>query len=295
VKALVAGAAGQVGRELQLTSPRELEVTALGRDELDITNAESVEVVIRNAAPDIVINAAAYTAVDRAESEEDLAFAVNATGASHLAATTRSLGARLVHLSTDYVFDGCRPRPWQPDDEPRPLSAYGRTKLAGEKAVLSIAGDRALIVRTSWIYSRYGSNFVKTMLDLLAARSELEVVCDQIGSPTWGRPLGRAIWDLALRPQARGILHWSDAGVASWYDFAVAIQETGIGLGLLDREIPISPISASEHPTAARRPAFSVLDTTATRELLGYHPLHWRRALRDMLTGAGNGARGIGA
>lgn len=283
MKALVAGAAGQVGRELQLTCPRELEITALGRNELDITNAASVEAVIRDAAPDIVINAAAYTAVDRAESEEDLAFAVNATGASHLAATTRSVGARLVHLSTDYVFDGDRPRPWRPDDEPRPLSAYGRTKLAGEKAVVSLAGDRALIVRTSWVYSRHRRNFVKTMLDLLATRPRLEVVADQIGSPTWARHLARTVWDLALRPEAHGILHWSDAGVASWYDFAVAIQRAGIALGLLDNEIPIVPISTAERSSAARRPVFSVLDTAATRDLLGRDPSHWSSSLREML------------
>jgi dTDP-4-dehydrorhamnose reductase len=239
-----------------------------------------VALAITDVRPDVIFNAAAYTATDHAENDEPRAYAVNKTGVGILARNAAKAGARLVHVSTDFVFDGERGRPYRPDDETAPLSAYGRTKLAGEYE--AIVSANALIVRSSWVYAARGSNFVRTMLRLMSERERLGVVADQIGSPTEAGSLADALWQLAAK-RATGIHHYSDSGVASWYDFAVAIQEEAIKTGLLDRVIPIDPISAADYPTAAARPSYSVLDTRSTIALLGKAPLHWRVNLRRML------------
>jgi len=283
VRALVVGAAGQVGRELQHTCPAGVDLLALDLPDIDICDGESIGRVIKEFGPTVVFNAAAYTQVDKAESESDLAFKVNAAGAGTLAKATRAAGIRLVHISTDFVFDGSRPLPWQPGDLAEPLNAYGRSKLAGEVAVAAEAGDMAVTVRTAWVYSSSGSNFVKTMLRLMATRDEIGVVTDQVGSPTWARGLAEALWGFAQRPEVSGLFHWTDAGVASWYDFAVAIQEEGLARGLLDREIPIRAIMSAEYPTAAQRPAYSVLDLRSSIAALDRRPQHWRKSLRMML------------
>jgi dTDP-4-dehydrorhamnose reductase len=232
----------------------------------------------------VVINAAAYTGVDAAEREADRALAVNADGAANVARASTRVGARMIHLSTDFVFDGAQGRPYLPDDRPNPLGVYGRTKLAGEQAVQRWSAT-ALILRTAWVYSNHGHNFVRRMLGLMEERDELSVVSDQIGAPTWSRSLAAALWAAAARPELRGIQHWTDAGVASRYDFAVAIQEEALALGLLSRAVPIHPVHSEEYPTPARRPAFSVLDTSTARAALGLAPPHWRVNLRRMLQG----------
>ncbi len=280
--ALIIGAQGQLGQELQATAPVGLCVYALGRAELDITDPAAVRRVFSELHPDVVLNAAAYTAVDRAEGEEHLAFAINAEGPGHLAAACASAGSRLIHVSTDFVFDGESGHPYLPAAEPNPLGAYGRSKLAGERVVHG-ACPAAVVVRTGWVYSRFGSNFVKTMLRLMGERERLSVVCDQVGTPTWARGLALALWGAVDRPLLQGIYHWSDAGVCSWYDFAVAIAEEALALGLLQQAPIIEPIPGTAYPTPAKRPACSVLDKHASWAALERVPPHWREQLRVML------------
>jgi dTDP-4-dehydrorhamnose reductase len=282
VKVLITGAGGQAGRELCRTAPAQVELLGLDRKRLDIGDGAAVERMIRAERPGLIINAAAYTAVDQAESEREQAFAINATGAANLAAAATANKTRLLHISTDFVFDGAQSSPYRPADQTKPLSVYGASKRAGELAVLENCPG-ALIVRTGWLYSAHGHNFVKTMLRLLGEREQLTVIADQVGTPTWTGSLAAAIWAAAARPELHGIYHWSDAGVASWYDFAQAIQEEGLHLGLLTRAIPITPITTADYPTPARRPAYSVLDKTTAWRDFAITSQHWRVALRKML------------
>lgn len=278
MKVLVTGANGQVGRALQATAPAGAELHPTDLPEFDICDAAAVDAFVAALAPALIVNAAAYTAVDKAESEEALALRINADAVANLAAAARANGARLVHISTDFVFDGSSGSPYRPDSQPAPLSVYGRTKLAGEHA----AGDDALILRTSWVYAAEGGNFVRTMLRLMAERDEVRVVADQVGTPTFATGIAEAIWALAAQG-ARGIYHFTDSGAASWYDFAVAIQEEALAIGLLEREARIVPIATSDYPTPARRPLYSMLDKSATIAALGGPPPHWRANLRRML------------
>lgn len=281
--ALVTGASGQVGRALRAAAPGGWRVVGCDRAALDITHPESVSAALGRERPALVINAAAYTAVDAAEREAERAEAVNSLGAAHLAEEARRVGARLIHLSTDFVFDGAQGRPYEPGDRTGPLCVYGRTKLAGEREVARISAGEALVLRTAWVYAAEGRNFVLTMLRLMRERPSLGVVSDQIGTPTWARSVAEAVWAAAARPELRGVLHWTDAGVASWYDFAVAIQEEALAAGLLLRPVPIRPLRTEEYPAPARRPPFSVLDKSASYRLLGLAPIHWRENLRAML------------
>jgi len=278
MKALVTGAGGQLGRALLANAPADWDCVGLTRGEFDLTDAGAIHDMIAAHAPDVVLNAAAYTAVDRAESEEPLAFAVNAQAVEAMADAARGFGAHLVHVSTDFVFDGTAARAYRPGDPRAPLSVYGRSKAAGEDA----AGSDAAIVRTAWVYGTGGANFVITMLRLMRTRDEVQVVADQIGAPTWTTGLAAVVWGLAAR-RLSGTFHHSDAGVASWYDFAVAIQEEALALGLLTRAVPVVPIGTADYPTPAARPAFSLLDSTATHAALDLAPVHWRVNLRRML------------
>lgn len=278
MKALIVGGNGQLGKGLSHTAPAEASVVSYDIDTLDITDATAVEAAVAEIRPEIVFNAAAYTAVDKAESDEATALAVNATAVGLLAKAAQEVGARFVHVSTDFVFDGRSGIPYAPDAPTAPLGAYGRTKLAGERA----AGDGALIVRTAWVYAPNGGNFVRTMLRLMAERPEVRVVADQIGTPTYAPGLASALWTMAAKGTT-GIHHYTDAGACSWYDFAVAIQEEGLAAGLLDKAVPVIPINATEYPTPARRPHYSVLDKTSTFAALGGPTPHWRENLRKMM------------
>ncbi|MGC8853742.1 MAG: dTDP-4-dehydrorhamnose reductase [Halothiobacillaceae bacterium] len=290
---LLVGAQGQVGWELQRSGPEHVTLTALDRNALDITQPRDVLRTVQDIQPHWIINAAAYTAVDQAEREPERAFAVNGDGARHLAEAARTVKARMIQISTDFVFDGQQSHPYLPSplegegtgergNSPL-LCTYGASKRAGEMAVLKTLGDDALIIRTAWVYSSHGHNFVKTMLRLMRERDSLGIVADQIGSPTWARGLAHAIWQ-AIGKDITGIHHWTDAGVASWYDFACAIQDEALNLGLLEQSIPIRPIRTQDYPTPAKRPAYSVLDKTATWQALGIDtPTHWRIPLRAML------------
>ncbi|NWK94273.1 dTDP-4-dehydrorhamnose reductase [Sphingobium lactosutens] len=278
MKALIVGAKGQLGRGLQATAPADAMLTCVDVDELDITQPEAVQAFVARERPDLLFNAAAYTAVDKAEQEEELALAINGTAVGTLADAARAVGARFVHVSTDFVFDGLAGVPYRPDAPTAPLSAYGRTKLVGEE----LAGPNALIVRTAWVYAPTGGNFVRTMLRLMGERPEVRVVADQIGTPTYAPGLASALWTMA-RAGITGLHHYTDSGAASWYDFAVAIQEEALAAGLLGQEARIVPIPSSDYPTPATRPHYSVLDKASTFAALGGPTPHWRANLRVMI------------
>jgi dTDP-4-dehydrorhamnose reductase len=282
MKVLLTGAGGQAGRAFGALCAQADALVALSHAQLDITDPAQVRRAVQAHAPQWIVNAAAFTAVDAAESARAPAHDLNATAVGHLAAAARDAGARLLHISTDFVFDGEASRPYRPDAATAPLGVYGATKLAGEHAARAAAAT-SIIVRTSWVYAAYGQNFVRTMLRLMASKPEIRVVCDQIGSPTWATSLARVLWRMIEIDAPTGIYHWSDAGVASWYDFAVAIQEEALQRGLLARAIPVLPIPAAEYPTPTRRPHYSVLDTARTHTLTGMPAVHWRTQLRSML------------
>jgi dTDP-4-dehydrorhamnose reductase len=278
MKVLITGANGQLGRALQATAPLGVSIIAAGSAELDIGDAAAVDALLLAERPDAIFNAAAYTAVDKAESEEAQATRTNSEGVANLARGAAAIGARLVHVSTDFVFNGLSGVPYLPDAPTAPLGVYGRTKRQGELA----AGPDALVVRTAWVYGSRGGNFVRTMLRLMAERDEVRVVADQIGTPTFAASLADALWRLHAAG-AKGLFHYTDNGAASWYDFAVAIQEEALAIGLLTRAVPVIPIATSDYPTPAARPHYSVLDKSATFALLGGAAPHWRVNLRKML------------
>lgn len=288
MRLLVTGGGGQLAQALAALAGSGTTVIAPPRAAFDIAAPEAAERWLAETRPDALVNAAAYTAVDRAESEPERAMEVNGEAPGRLAEAARRHGVRFVHVSTDFVFDGCQSRPYPPEAETAPLGAYGRSKRAGEVAVLA-ADPHALILRTAWVYAAEGRNFLRTMLRLMAERDEVRVVSDQVGTPTHAASLARAILALLATP-ARGILHWTDAGVASWYDFAVAISEEAASRGLLPGATPVIPIRTADYPTPARRPGWSVLDCTATHALVGL-PRHWRAELRDALDSIAAGSR----
>ena len=282
-RVILTGAGGQLGWELQQCQPEQVEIFAFTSQQLDIRDKAAVLAAVEEIAPTHIINAAAYTAVDKAESEPELAFAVNADGAVHLAQAAKAVKARMIQVSTDYVFDGSHSSPYLPEAATSPLGVYGESKFQGEQRVWEILPQQSVILRTSWVYSSHGNNFVKSMLRLMSDREELGVVADQVGTPTYARTLARAVWEFCEQPQLHGIYHWTDAGVASWYDFALAIMEEAVTQGLLAAPITVKPIRTSDYPTAAKRPAYSVLDKTSSWEQLSAVPLHWREGLREML------------
>jgi len=281
MRALILGAGGQVGRALLAAAPEGTEAVPLSRADCDVGDEAAVRTAVRAVRPDLVFNAAAFTAVDKAESEPDAARRLNAEAPGVIAAAARESGARTVHVSTDFVFGGPGERQRRPEDPTRPEGVYAQTKLDGEAAV-RIADPAALVVRTAWVYAPTGTNFVNTMLRLMAERDEVRVVADQIGTPTWAPSLAAALWRLA-ELRASGIHHFTDAGIASWYDFAVAIAEEARAMGLVEAPARIVPIATADYPTPARRPAFSVLDKSATWALLGRPAPHWRVNLRANL------------
>lgn len=283
MKVLITGAGGQVAAALMRSKPAGVTASALSHAELDIGDGKAVRRVVTEAGPQVIINAAAYTAVDKAESERDLARRVNGEAPGHLAEAAKACGARLIHLSTDFVFDGSQSRPYAPDAAVSPLGAYGETKLEGERRVQQTLGSEALILRTAWVYAANGHNFVRTMLRLMAERGRVRVVADQVGSPTWASSVAQALWAAVRSPAFAGVHHWTDAGVASWYDFAVAIAEEGHAAGLLKQPAEVEPITTAEYPTPARRPAYSVLDRASSERDLNLKPAHWRVNLRNML------------
>jgi dTDP-4-dehydrorhamnose reductase len=283
VKVLVTGAGGQVATALAKLRPASAELVLLSQTELDITDRDTVRRRMAILDPDVIINAAAYTAVDKAESETKVAEQVNGDAPGYLAEAARANGARFLHISTDFVFDGEASAPYKPDAPTAPLGAYGLSKLHGEQRALEASRGEALVLRTAWVYAANGHNFVRTMLRLMGERGSVRVVQDQRGSPTWADSVARVLWAAAAKPQFRGIHHWTDAGEASWYDFALAIAAEAREAGLLRTPVEVLPIFTREYPTAARRPAYSVLDRSSTETGLGLSATPWRDNLKKML------------
>lgn len=297
---LLTGCTGQLGQELQRTLAPLGEVIGVGRKTMDLTLDTSIRQVIVEVKPDLIVNAAAYTAVDKAETETEQARLINATAPKCMAEEAQRLGATLIHISTDYVFDGRKNTPYTEEDTPNPLGVYGQTKLEGEEGIRQTC-ESHLIFRTAWVYGTYGKvNFVKTMLRLFAEREEVRVVADQVGAPTWAADLAEAIQAFASRfPNAKlptqeslepeppfiptGTYHYTNSGVTSWYDFAQAIFEEAKPLGFPLKVQRIVPITTEEYPTPAIRPAYSVLSGKKISAVLGSHPPYWRQGLKKML------------
>lgn len=281
MKIVVIGNAGQLSYELVRILGQD--TVCLGPEDTDITDEAILSATLSSLSPDVVINAAAYTAVDKAEEDQALCHAINATAVKNLATYCKAAGAFFVHVSTDYVFNGHKGSPYLPNDPIEPQGVYGRTKADGEKALLDILPEASCLIRTAWVYSAHGNNFVKTMLRLMADKPQLTVIDDQIGTPTWAKGLAEACVSAAQQRTA-GVYHWTDEGVASWYDFALAIQELGIEKGLLNQAIPVLPIPSSQYPTPAKRPHYSVLDKISARKAFAsLNPTHWRKQLSFML------------
>lgn len=285
---LITGANGQLGRTIQtdwLESPlsERYELHSANREQLDISEPNAVSNVIAELKPDIIINASAYTGVDGAESDQDNAYLVNKTAVENLAQHCKRNTIRLIHISTDFVFSGDHTSPINPHAEANPAGVYGASKLAGEQGIMAINPDNSVIIRTSWLYSEFNNNFVKTMLRLMGEKDSLGVVNDQIGSPTSTHSLVRYIFSAVENTGLNGIYHWSDLGEISWYDFAIAIQEEGLKAGLLKSAIPLRPIATSEYPTPAQRPAYSVLDCSASITDVGVPQADWREELNRVI------------
>ncbi len=274
-KIVVSGANGQLGMEFRELAPSFpfLEFIFLTREELPVQDEQVVRRLFQQLQPSYFINCAAYTAVDKAESEEQLAFEVNAKATGVLATAAAEFFTRFIHISTDYVFDGTAQRPYKEDDPTNPQSVYGFSKLEGERMALQANPD-ALIIRTAWVYSEFGKNFVKTMLRLMKEKESINVVNDQVGSPTYAADLATAILQIITSGEwVPGIYHYSNSGVISWYDFAVAIRDyTG-------SHCQVHPIPSSQYPTPAKRPAYSVLDTSRIRAQYGIDIPEWRTSL----------------
>jgi dTDP-4-dehydrorhamnose reductase len=296
VRILVSGIAGQVGRDLLAELAPAGDVVGLDRAAMDLASPQSIRDAVRRVSPGIIVNPAAYTAVDRAESEPELAMRVNGEAAAVLAQEARRLGAWLVHYSTDYVFDGTQPTPYREDDPTGPVSVYGRTKLAGEQAIAA-SGCRHLILRTSWVYSLHGRNFLLTMQRLAGERDELRVVADQVGAPTTSLAIAQATARLLARLREPadgldGVYHMTCGGATSWFGFAQAIVERlprtaqALGLPAPQRRPSVTAIRTEDYPTPARRPANSVLDNGKLQRTFGIRLPDWEQAFDALLDSA---------
>ena len=285
MKILITVQHGQVSQALQQQLPPLGELIVLGRDQLDLTNADQIRRQVRAHRPDLIINAAAHTAVDQAESEPEVAFAINATAPGILAEEAKALGAPLIHYSTDYVFDGSKAAPYTEADTPHPLGVYGQSKLAGEQAITAVGGEH-LILRTSWVYSNHGKNFLLTMQRLLQEKPQMRIVADQIGAPTWAGTIAGSTRALIERWQAGdagawGVYHLTAQGETSWFGFAEAIGEYLRATGKACAELEAIPSSA--YPTPAKRPLNSRLDCSRLQREWHVSQPHWLDALRECL------------
>jgi len=288
IKVMLTGKDGQLGKALVEKIPAGIEVVALGRQDLDLSNKEACHNAVLEHRPDWILNAGAYTAVDRAESEPELAMAVNAVAPEAFAQALGEVGGRLLQVSTDFVFNGTQAHPYHPNQPVDPICVYGVTKAEGERLVQkALPATHYCILRTSWVYGPVGNNFCLTMLRLHRLKSAqnetLNVVADQIGCPTSAFNLAWACWS-AINHDTSGIHHFCDAGAASWYDFAIAIGDAGVAAGIIDQSAIVVPITSSEYPTPAKRPGYSLLDCTATRTALELEINHWQKELSKVIS-----------
>lgn len=285
-KFLITGANGQVGYCLTQQLQGEHEILAVGRNELDITDQSAVKKAIENFCPNVIINAAAHTAVDRAETEIGLSKAINVNGSQYLAEAAKSVGAAILHISTDYVFDGQRAGKYKESDATDPQGVYGRTKLEGEQAVAA-ANDKFIVLRTAWVFGEHGNNFVKTMLRLAKTRDTLGVVADQVGGPTYAGDIAKALIQIAEKIIAGekveyGVYHLTGEPYVSWYEFAKAIFAEAVSQNVLEKSPLINAITTADYPTPAKRPANSCLDLTKIQQVFGIQPSDWQKALKNI-------------
>ncbi|ARU88055.1 dTDP-4-dehydrorhamnose reductase [Pseudomonas sp. M30-35] len=287
MRVLITGAHGQVGHELVRLAPAGFTAIGLGSTELDISNPDQVVSKLGELQPQLIINAAAYTAVDKAESDSERAYAVNAKGAENLATVAAKLGVPLLHISTDYVFSGDANSPYKETDPTTPTGVYGASKLAGEQAVANHCAQH-IIMRTSWVFGAHGNNFVKTMLRLAQTRDELGVVADQHGCPTSAASIAKALWALASQYRDRGSLNWgiyhfSNTPATTWHGFAEEIFQQAVAFEQLAKAPKVNPINTVNYPTPARRPAWSVMDCSLIEEKLNIAQSDWREELSEVL------------
>lgn len=287
MRVLITGARGQIGQELLRSAPKDWQVHGLSSSELDITDAQQVMATVQALQPQLIINAAAYTAVDQAENDSKRAYAVNHLGAENLAQAAQTLGCPLLHLSTDYVFSGEHAHPYTEHDTAVPCSVYGHSKWLGEQAVREFCPQH-IILRTSWVFGMHGNNFVKTILRLGQERDALSIVSDQVGGPTSARSIAQVLWQITRQYQSSnsctwGTYHFSGGPACSWYEFADEIFKQASELKLIKRSPALSPINSSDYPTPAQRPAYSVLDNTKINQQLNMTQSNWKTELKLML------------
>ena len=288
MKILITGAQGQVGKELvSIATNKDYNVIAAGRVELDVTQLKSVEEYIASKTPDIIINAAAYTAVDKAEEESDSAYAINRDGAGNLAAVCTKLNIPLLHISTDYVFDGSSTKPYSKTDTVSPLGVYGLSKWQGEEAIRNQL-DAYIILRVAWVFGAQGNNFVKTMLRLAKDRDELNVVADQFGGPTPAKQIAETLITLVDRFKKEktlqwGTYHYCGSEKTSWYDLAKEIFKQAYEKGILKKEMKVNPITTEQYPTPAKRPKNSMMDCSKIKNTFGIDMPNWKKSLNDVI------------
>ena len=289
MKVLLTGSTGQLGHSIINTKLENIELVSTSREQLDLSNLEACEYFILTEKPDWIINCAAYTAVDKAEKDINLSRKINSFAPEAFAKAINKINGNLLHISTDYVFDGEQNYPYKTTQKTNPINEYGYSKALGEELIKKEIKnqDNAKIIRTSWVVSHYRKNFVINMLKLHEQRDTLNVVCDQIGAPTSARHLAEICWKIVTfknNSKLPNILHWRDAGVASWYDLAVAIGDIGFELGILNKKAYVNPIRTINYPTPAKRPKYSLLDFQETCEVLAVNPNHWRINLLEIMT-----------
>ena len=285
-KFLITGAKGQVGYCLTQQLQGKHEILAVDRDELDITDQSAVKNAVENFRPDVIINAAAHTAVDRAETEIELSEAINVKGPQYLAEAAKNVGAAILHISTDYVFDGQREGKYKETDATDPQGVYGKTKLEGEQAVAK-ENDKFIVLRTAWVFGEHGNNFVKTMLRLAKTRDTLGVVADQIGGPTYAGDIAASLIQIAEKIIAGedvqyGIYHFTGEPYVSWCDFAKAIFDEAVSQNVLEKALLVNAITTADYPTPAKRPANSCLDLTKIQQVFGIQASDWKKALKNI-------------
>ncbi len=288
MKVLLTGSSGQLGKSIINNKPNYVDLIITNKEQFDLSKIDSCEIFILKEKPDWVINCAAFTAVDQAEKNIDLSNLINGFAPGAFTDAVNKINGNLLHISTDFVFDGEQNIPYQTNQKINPINQYGSSKALGEELIQkkSQGFQNTKILRTSWVISPYGKNFVLTMLRLHEERDKIEVVCDQIGVPTSAKYLAKTCWRIVNFKKVHNlpqILHWSDAGVTSWYDLAVAVGEIGFELGIINKKAFVTPIRTSSYPTAARRPKYSILNSKTTSEFLGIEPNHWRMNLYEIL------------